>query len=147
MTENEAIRHCEERAKICDECGKEHKQLAEWLKELLKYREICTVGEIKSIKKYIDLKRRCGTPTNTIDVCAEYIAIGTVEECREAVEKQKPKKPGRTGMDEQDYYTCPNCGADIGSTDDYFPRDRYCHECGQNIRWEKNMEGMKDEWD
>ena len=43
----------------------------------------------------------------------QYREIGTVEECREAVEKQKAKKPklkykprflGKT------MYTCPNCG-------------------------------------
>lgn len=74
----------------------------------------------------------------------QYRKIGTVEECREAMEKQKPKEPNRSGMDEQDYYVCPNCGADIGSIDDYFPRDRYCHECGQAIQWD-NLEGMEDE--
>ena len=77
----------------------------------------------------------------------QYREIGTVEECREAVKKQKLKTPGRTGMDEQDCYICPNCGADIGSIDDYFPRDRYCHECGQAIQWDENLEGMEDERD
>ena len=77
----------------------------------------------------------------------QYREIGTVEECREAVKKQKLKTPGRTGMDEQDCYICPNCGADIGSIDDYFPRDRYCHECGQAIQWNENLEEMEDERD
>lgn len=41
MTLEEAIKHCEEQAeKHCgDGCGMEHKQLAEWLKELKKLRE------------------------------------------------------------------------------------------------------------
>ena len=73
----------------------------------------------------------------------QYRENGTVEECREAVKKQKLKTPGRTGMDEQDCYICPNCGADIGSIDDYFPRDRYCHECGQAIQWNENLEEME----
>ncbi|WP_279325789.1 hypothetical protein [Clostridium thermobutyricum] len=35
MTLDEAIEHCEEISKIkCDKCGREHKQLADWLKEL-----------------------------------------------------------------------------------------------------------------
>lgn len=35
MTLDEAIKHCEEVADSkCDECGAEHRQLAEWLKEL-----------------------------------------------------------------------------------------------------------------
>ncbi len=40
MTLNEAIKHCEEKSKElgCTKCGKEHAQLAEWLKELKRYR-------------------------------------------------------------------------------------------------------------
>ena len=38
MTLNEAIQHCEEKALCGDACGLEHKQLAEWLKELKSYR-------------------------------------------------------------------------------------------------------------
>ena len=38
MTLDEAIQHCEERALCGDACGLEHKQLAEWLKELKGYR-------------------------------------------------------------------------------------------------------------
>ena len=38
MTLDEAIQHCEEKALCGDICGLEHKQLAEWLKELKGYR-------------------------------------------------------------------------------------------------------------
>lgn len=52
MTIDEAIKHCEEVAEehtkynfyggyeSCDECAKEHRQLAEWLRELKKDRKI-----------------------------------------------------------------------------------------------------------
>ena len=41
MTLEEAIKHAEFQAIAlgCTECGKEHRQLEEWLKELKKYRE------------------------------------------------------------------------------------------------------------
>lgn len=39
MTLDEAIQHCEEKAKCGTACGMEHKQLAEWLKELKTLRE------------------------------------------------------------------------------------------------------------
>ena len=44
MTLEEAIKHCEEKEKEqalngCFACAEEHKQLAEWLKELKDYRE------------------------------------------------------------------------------------------------------------
>lgn len=44
MTLEEAIRHCEEvaeryaKTEDCAECAAEHRQLAEWLKELKEYR-------------------------------------------------------------------------------------------------------------
>ena len=43
MTLDEAIKHCEDVADSkCDECGVEHRQLAEWLKELKQLREQTT---------------------------------------------------------------------------------------------------------
>lgn len=38
LTLDEAIKHCQEKAD-CSECGKEHKQLAEWLIELKQLKE------------------------------------------------------------------------------------------------------------
>lgn len=76
MTIDEAIRHCEEVAernekdiayytiqgdkewldeceKDCIECAKEHRQLAKWLKELMKYRAIFEkVGKILADNGY-----------------------------------------------------------------------------------------------
>ena len=40
MTLDEAIEHARQRAEDCTECGKEHKQLAEWLEELKHNREV-----------------------------------------------------------------------------------------------------------
>lgn len=40
MTLDEAIAHCEEVSKsACGECAEEHRQLAEWLKELRERRQ------------------------------------------------------------------------------------------------------------
>jgi adenine C2-methylase RlmN of 23S rRNA A2503 and tRNA A37 len=63
MTLDEAIKHCEEvteeygMIKSCKECAEEHRQLAEWLKELKMYREMIPsasevfLDEIRSDKK------------------------------------------------------------------------------------------------
>ena len=70
----------------------------------------------------------------------QYREIGTVEECREAMEKQKPKKPDYEGdgYDQDgniiyDTWICPNCGkryeVDYG---DY----KHCSNCGQRIKLE-----------
>lgn len=72
----------------------------------------------------------------------QYRKIGTVEECRKAVEKQKAKKPvckpkpynESVGFNEE--WFCPSCGVYIG----YFyegmdepEQMEYCNECGQHI--------------
>ena len=66
----------------------------------------------------------------------QYRKIGTVEECREAVEKQKPKKPEVTDRD-FDYYKCPVCGEYIWATDNLSDH-KYCLNCGQVINWEES---------
>lgn len=81
----------------------------------------------------------------TISECNENIAIlkvaitaGTVEECREAVEKQKAKKPNLEGDGYADgnmvydTWICPCCEISYEvDYDDY----KYCPDCGQRIDW------------
>lgn len=55
-----------------------------------------------------------------------YRAIGTIEECRAAVEKQVAKKP----VDKIMFLECPNCG-DVGILDCL-----YCSCCGQKLDWQ-----------
>ena len=45
-----------------------------------------------------------------IDEWLEYSKIGTVEECREAVEKQKAKKCIIDSCPDHAHYKCPSCG-------------------------------------
>ena len=67
----------------------------------------------------------------------QYRAIGTVEECRAAVEKQKPKKIEYEGSSTQDGFThyrmgkCPDCDRWYRNTDDII----YCSGCGQALDW------------
>lgn len=74
----------------------------------------------------------------------QYREIGTVEECREAVEKQKPKKPRDIEYD-YSYFICPTCGEGIYVSDN-FESHKFCLNCGQAIRCpDENLEGMEDE--
>ena len=67
---------------------------------------------------------------------------GTVEECREAVEKQKPKKCDVTKDNFRIYYKCPTCnhclrveynhGSWMGK------KSKNCSKCGQAIQWDEN---------
>ena len=74
----------------------------------------------------------------------QYREIGTVEELREAVEKQKLKKPVK---DKYNHNCCPNCGwivsGEGGYGEEFCP---HCENCGQAIRWE-NLGEMEDERD
>ena len=45
LTLDEAIKHCEEKAD-CTQCGEEHRQLAEWLRELQKYQDLKEQGRV-----------------------------------------------------------------------------------------------------
>ena len=67
----------------------------------------------------------------------QYRKIGTVEECREAVEKQKPIKS--EDYDENLlYFVCPSCRCTIIA--DEFSDHKYCLNCGQAISWEESEE-------
>ena len=70
----------------------------------------------------------------------QYRKIGTVEECREAVEKQKPKKPHRNYSKFHGLWC--KCGWYLG--DKQCLDIKYCPNCGQAIDTE-NLEGMEDE--
>ena len=106
-------------------------------------------------KRVADFFAGLETAITALKEIQQYRAIGTVEECREAVEKQKPKAPKdslkiKPVIDENGAYVdadvtvyllCPNCGEMVGIDENV---DKFCHECGQAIDTE-NLEGMEDE--
>lgn len=71
----------------------------------------------------------------------QYREIGTVEECREAVEKQRPMKVKEIHVDE---YYCPACGSE-NCCDQGIVGDRYCPYCGQAIHQSENLEETEDD--
>lgn len=85
---------------------------------------------------------KCGLEISPLDMVAvqameeflQYRAIGTPEECRAAVDKQKAKKPQKTeseGYRYTDTYRCPNCGGNFSGTG----IANYCYNCGQKLDW------------
>lgn len=67
------------------------------------------------------------TAIKALEEIQQYRAIGTVEECRTAVERMKPKKVRRFKKQDKVFYQCRNCGRDV------FTREKYCAICGQAI--------------
>lgn len=130
MTENEMLKiavHClgvQAEQEVCEECPV--------------YRESGIV-----------CKEIARTVISALEEAQRYRAIGTVEECRKAVEKQKPKKCDVTKDNFRIYYKCPTCnhclrveynhGSWMGK------KSKNCSKCGQAIQWEGNLEGMEDE--
>ena len=76
---------------------------------------------------------------SALEEIQQYRKIGTVEECRDAVEKQKPKKPHRN-YEKFSGLWC-KCGWYLGQKRDL--GIKYCPNCGQAI--DENLEEMEDE--
>ena len=77
----------------------------------------------------------------------KYREIGTVEECLEAVEKQKVKY---IKIESYCPAYCPTCRFELSeSLGDgyykYFDNLSRCPKCGQKICWDEKLEGMEDE--
>ena len=145
------IEHCKDIIADCEteddefDDDKERAELS--LKDYTERKEAfdVAISALKEIHLYKNNKL-CLIPEDVYSrQCSEldaYKEIGTVEECREAVEKQIPKKPvckpkpynESVGFNEE--WFCPSCGAYIG----YFyegmdepEQMEYCNECGQHI--------------
>ena len=87
---------------------------------------------------YQMLRESLDMAIQALEEIQQYREIGTVEECREAREKQKPKKIIR--IVGRYPYKCPTCNGklEIGY--------RHCIICGQLLRYPyENLEEMEDE--
>lgn len=109
MTENEAI---EELKYDCNEIGKAIPCDTSW-------------GE--------SFENAYAMAINALEEIQQYRTIGTPEECKIAVEKQRPKKPINPD-DDYGTFKCPNCNGLI-FTEDRFETHKYCLLCGQKLDW------------
>lgn len=104
MTLDEAIEHCKEKSD-CTKCGMEHQQLAEWLIELKRRRNVMEqIVEQKQIVKKMK----------------ERFLIGKVVH--------------RQGNDESDAIACPYCGYEVARNDDFDElKPKHCPDCGTKL--------------
>lgn len=110
----------------------EENEAIEWIKELKLSEEIREFYYAESYIKAFDMA------IQALEEVQQYRQFGTVEECREAAEKQNPKEPDYEGdgyWDGQlvyDTWICPCCGHHYEVDYDNYT---YCPNCGQKIDW------------
>ena len=69
---------------------------------------------------------------DALEEIKQYRAIGTPDECRAAVEKQKERKPIKYDKMALWDYACPKCGEPLIKTNYEY---KYCDMCGQKLDW------------
>ena len=86
----------------------------------------------------VEQYRALGTPTQILEriggldvELGKYHCLGTVEELKEAREKQRAKKPIETEHLNCLNYECPICEGGL------YHEQQYCDECGQALKWEE----------
>lgn len=135
MTENEALEYLKKANRQNDMLGilpgsDIGKTLIKALEEVQQYRDTTLSPEqVRTLQtRFADVSLRLG----------EYMAIGTPEECREAVTKRKAKTPdfeadGSYGGElVYDTWICPGCGEHYEID---YDKHEYCPCCGQRIDW------------
>lgn len=106
---------------------------------------------IEKIFTFSDITAIC-TAIQALEEIQQYRAIGTVEECINAVEKMKPKKVHISPCNHcdkelcdcecehfaisfRDDYKCPTCDSNKVYMSEYEIKHDYCPNCGQAIDW------------
>lgn len=150
MTLDEAIKHCEEVARQqeqyakgyaqgdaievydafdCDECAQEHRQLAEWLKELKAYKEQLPCEDCISRQAAIEAMGE--QPLNWTDTPEEIAEEKMWEDHIKALKELPSVTPARTRgewMTEHNrgYVQCSNCHNRVP----FCKRSNFCPNCG-----------------
>ena len=130
MMAQEAIEIIRDKIETCEFYFAEHDRYPEW----------CEYEFLEAL----------GIAISTLKEIQQYRKIGTVEECRKAVEKQKAKKCVIDSCPDHTHYKCPSCGnIHLSRYKHGCPSlgriPRFCEYCGQAIQWDENLGGMEDE--
>ena len=79
----------------------------------------------------------CDFTIAALEELQKYRQIGTVDECRAAMEKQIPMESSLAKISKyaliMRYSSCPSCLGVTRSALDAFPK--YCSNCGQALKW------------
>lgn len=104
------------------------------MQELQEYKQLGTLEDLIKLKE----RELSGVELTKIacnlNLLEKYKQLGTPEEIREAVEKQKAKKPiedRHHGIRYTEVYRCPSCNGSF-SVKGFA---KYCFHCGKKIDW------------
>lgn len=94
-----------------------------------------------------EIEKAFDTAISALKEIQQYREIGTVEECREAVEKQKVKY---IKIESYCPAYCPTCRFELSESlgdgyYEYFENLSRCPKCGQKICWDEDLEETEDE--
>ena len=79
LTLDEAIKHCEEKID-CTQCGEEHRQLAEWLRQLQKYKDLKEQDRLVVLPEGMNLRKLLEILDGNSSSCpSEYNLINRCE--------------------------------------------------------------------
>lgn len=119
-----SYKYCENAEERCPVFNEIYEKLAayedaeEQEAEVEEYRTIGTPEELQEMKKDF---------AEALSDWRQYRKVGTLEECRAAVEKQTAKRPRIMG----NAMICPSCPRCFKSDN-----SAYCPSCGQKLKWE-----------
>lgn len=178
MTENEAIESLNEKYMDMEYYFAEHDcypkeydaefqvAMATAMKALKEIQQYRSIGTVKYFKECADILNKTATDelAKIIDEWILYHKIGTVEECRDARERQKGKKPilcmnevsgmfvdyadghGEYKTQMNNWWRCPCCNEVVGQRVIVHKRihdqrkKKFCEKCGQAISWESDAQ-------
>ncbi len=101
------------------------------IEEVQQYREIGTVKELRELKECAFSGMEPASICIAMQRLKKYEAVGTIEECRAAVEKSPNIWGGRYDKEGNmiyDMYDCQNCGESYETDGN---RYNHCPNCGQ----------------
>lgn len=96
-----------------------------------------------NFQPYIYMNEALNMAIQALEEVQQYRKIGTVDECREAMEKQTSKEPDyegdgySNGQLVYDTWVCPCCEQRYEVDYDNY---EYCPKCGQHIDWRNENE-------
>lgn len=103
------------------------------MQELQEYKQLGTLEDLIKLKERELSGVELAKIACNLNLLEKYKQLGTPEEIREAVEKQKAKKP-KGDLHSVPHYRCPNCNNTVKLYQNSV-KDEICRWCGQVIDW------------